>query len=176
MARNKSEQPSKIGYRRDPNKKWDKDDIVNKAIEETALEFDRNPEAIKAVFTHFIKWNRTSMGDLDHVEYYWPAWGTFKYFGDRNDNKVEHYNSRKLKDSNRILPEPTEEDVNSKEKVIQQITEFHPKSNPVKYKQFAWYIGGGVDEGDWNIKTMYLSDINDLNDCLELLKKQENDL
>jgi hypothetical protein len=159
------------------------EEAYRKVSEETGVPVSR----VASSFIHFINWNRQSMsgrhkevddGLPEYAAYMWSRFGTFTYdaktfIRDKEEVK-EYYNNKAIKDKNRNLDlsSLTDEDIERKQPIIDRISSYHPSRCPSKYKTYAWWNGGEVQEGDWNVKSMLLEEDDDLNDCLKLLENE----
>lgn len=167
------------------------DKHIEQILTETAAELNLNYETVRKAFMHFLNWNRTSFTQLNYYEYLWPRFGSFFLIAPKRSSKSpviidkitkgkNKYNT--LKDSNRKFKQQdidnALQDVNyaDKKKVIDEICTYHPsiiqlkRTCIVKYRHYAWWVGGRVQEGEWNQTTMLLESIDDLKKFLECLK------
>lgn len=167
------------------------DKHIEQILTETASELNLNYETVRKAFMHFLNWNRLNFSQLTYAEYVWPRFGSFFLTDNKKsykthvviDTVIEKHNTKDtLKDCNRVFKQ---EEINNclnasdypdKRKLIDEIMSYHPSIIQLKrrcikkYTHCAWWIGGKVQEGEWNETTMILQSIEDLSGFLDCLK------
>ena len=164
-----------------------KDPIVAQIVTTLATKHNVTEEQVWGAISNHCNWQWRSFHKAEYAEYYWPRFGTFRWFN-RNDDDPrfkegmdDYLKGKAVKDKNRLSKEERGGGIDIPEShrdFIRAIEAFDPsslKNFPKKiknaWKKYGWSVGGSDPKGGWNLRTLVEAKPEELETLLNLLEQ-----
>lgn len=151
-------------------------------IKTVANKLGYSEELVDNVIKTVVSWQISSIINEEYVAYFWDKFGTWSFFNRKNGKyfkEVDVYKnnkSRKNKHMKVIRPDDeSDEDYKIKQDLINEIIQYSPELRPNQFIKYAYLIDGDlISESEWNINYMLSDTLNNVRECLSILKQKNN--